>query len=334
MVETLFSINPALHVGSRINYSRPLLKCRGGGGSMRRVVVNMSLSHHHHHHHHNDHHNNQPYWAAINDQIQAHLKKVVTVKDPVSVFEPMHHLVFSSPQDTAPALCVAACDLVGGGGGGGGDQALAAAAALQVIHAASFTHEYLPLSDRPSLLPRPGPGPVGHHAFGPNVELLTGDGMVPFGLELVAKSDDPAQNSSNRILLVIVEITRAIGSLGLVDGQYSELQCSKLDGFDGNGSWHMELINNTCEKKEGGFHACAAACGAILGGGSEEEIEKLRRFGLYVGMIRGTLRRYSPEKRSKRVEELRNLALKELEGFDEANVKAISSFVEGNLSYG
>ncbi|KAK3199707.1 hypothetical protein Dsin_023122 [Dipteronia sinensis] len=322
MAETLCCINPGLYVGSRINHSRPLLKCRSGGGGMRRVVVvNMSLSHHHHHH------NNQPYWAAINDQIQTHLKKVVTVKDPVSVFEPMHHLVFSSPPDTAPALCVAACDLVGGGGGG--DLALAAAAALQVILAASFTHEYLPLSDRPSLMPRPGPGPIGHHAFGPNVELLTGDGMVPFGLELVAKSDDPDQNNSDRILRVIVEITRAVGSLGVVDGQYSELQCSQLEG---NGSWHMDLINNTCEKKEGGLHACAAACGAILGGGSEEEIEKLRRFGLYVGMIQGTLLRYLPEKRSIRVEELRNLALKELEGFDEANVKAISSFIEGNLS--
>ncbi|KAK2639722.1 hypothetical protein Ddye_027517 [Dipteronia dyeriana] len=329
MAKTLCSINPPLHVGARINHSRPLLKCRSQGGGLRRVVVNMSLSHHHQHNH-DKHHINQPYWAAINDQIQAHLKKVVTVKDPVSVFEPMHHLVFSSPLDTAPALCVAACDLVGGGGGCGGDQALAAAAALQIIHAAYNTHEYLPLSDRPSLMPKASPGPMGHHAFGPNVELLTGDGMVPFGLELVAKSDDPAQNSSKRILRVIVEITRAIGSLGVVDGQYSELQCSQLDG---NGSWHVELINNTCEKKEGGLHACAAACGAILGGGSEEEIERLRMFGLYVGMIRGTLLRYSPEKRSIRVEELRDLALKELEGFDGANVKAISSFIEGNLSH-
>ncbi|KAL5978647.1 hypothetical protein ACLOJK_029764 [Asimina triloba] len=44
-----------------------------------------------------------------------------------------------------------------------------------------------------------------------------------------------------------------------------------------------------CRKKEGALYACGAACGAILGGAYEEEIEKLRRFGLHAGTIYGLL---------------------------------------------
>ncbi|KAK2639723.1 hypothetical protein Ddye_027518 [Dipteronia dyeriana] len=93
---------------------------------------------------------NQPYWASINEQIQAHLKRVITtVSDLVSVLAPV-------------TLCVAA---------------------------PSFIHEKLSLSDRPR--------PITHHTFGLNIELLIVDRMVPFGLELVVKSDDPVQNNSD-----------------------------------------------------------------------------------------------------------------------------------------
>ncbi|KAL5802454.1 hypothetical protein ACOSQ4_030759 [Xanthoceras sorbifolium] len=317
MAEALCNTNPTIHVASRHNHNRPWLKRRGGGGGMRLRVTML--------------HNNQQYWASINQQIEAHLRKVVTIRDPVSVFEPMHHLVFAAPRDTAPALCVAACELVSGGCSGGREQAVAAAAALHVMHAASFSREHLPLSDRPSLIPRPRP--MIHHVFGPNIELLTVDGMIPFGLELVAKLDDPAHDISDRILRVIVEITRAIGSQGVVNGQYSELLYNQ---WNNNGSSHVESI----QTKEGGLHACGAACGAILGGGSEEEIEKLRNYGLYVEMIQGMLRlstmmssSSSKERSSMRVEVLRNLALKELEGFDESKVEVMSGLIEANLSH-
>lgn len=53
--------------------------------------------------------------------------------------------------------------------------------------------------------------------------------MLPFGLELLASSDNPAGNNSGRILRVMVEMTRAMGSQGVVEGQYNELQCSQCD---------------------------------------------------------------------------------------------------------
>lgn len=259
------------------------------------------------------------HWSSINADIEAHLKQAIPLRPPLSVFEPMHHFTFSAPKTTAPALCIASCELVGGRR----DQAMAAASALHLAHAATFTHENLPLTDRPKSRP------MIHRAYKPNIELLLPDGMVPFGFELLANSDGPAQNNSDRVLRVIVEIARAMGSNGVVEGLYEELLVEQSDGHGLSDAGLAGSIKRTCEKKEGELHACAAACGAILGGGSEEEIERLRKFGIYVGMREGYLNRVGKKEREleRVVEELRNLALKELQHFEGGEVEAISSFI-------
>lgn len=262
----------------------------------------------------------QSYWSCIHADIEAHLKQAILVRPPLAVFGPMHNLTFSAPRNTAPALCIAACELVGGRR----DDAMAAASALHLMHAATFTHENLPLTDRPSFRP------IINHAFSPNIELLIPDGMVPFGFELLATSDDPAHNKkSDRVLRVILEISRAMGSNGVVEGLYEETREGRSDGQSLSDASGAERMRRTCEKKEGELHACAAACGAILGGASEEEIEKLRKYGLYVGMRQGYLNRIgNKEKELDRVvADLQNLALSELQHFRGESVEAISSFV-------
>ncbi|GER43751.1 geranyl-diphosphate synthase [Striga asiatica] len=207
----------------------------------------------------------------------------------------MRHLTLAAPPTTAPSLCVAACELVGGRR----TLSLAAAAAVHLIAAAAHIHQNLPLTDRPN----PNPRPNVNHIYGPNIELLTGDGIIPFGLELLAQSMDPAQTNQDKVLRAIIEISRAGGAHGIVEGHYRELDSEEWE-------------ENVCRKKEGVLHGCGAACGAILGGGNEEEIEGLRRFGIYAGTIRG-LRASS--KNGPGIEEkirgLRDLAIKELEIF-------------------
>ena len=134
--------------------------------------------------------------------------------------------------------------------------------------------------------------------------------MIPFGFELLAKSDALDDEHSGRILQVIIEITRAIGAQG---GQCTDM---------GNGSTRM-----VGEGKGGELHACGAACGAILGGGSEEEIEKLRKYGFYAATIQKMSKMKAGEKNREMIEEMRRLAFKELEHFDGEKVEAISIFV-------
>ena len=257
-------------------------------------------------------HAHQTYWASFQADIEAHLKQVIPIKEPTVVFEPMHHLVFTAPRTTVPALCVAACELVGGQR----HQAMAAASALLLLQAAYYTHEHLPLTDRPGSKPKP----MISHAYGPNIELLTGDGIVPFGFELLSRSDDPAQGNSDRILRAMIEISRAVGSEGAIDGQYRKTMLGESDGGELS---HVKSIRGIFEKKEGGLHACGAACGAVLGGGSEEEIERLRKFGFYVGMVQGMVHEGLWEE----VEKVRDLACKELQFFKDRDVDAISSFI-------
>ncbi|KAK3025556.1 hypothetical protein RJ639_041034 [Escallonia herrerae] len=258
----------------------------------------------------------QSYWASIDAKIEDHLKKSIPIRPPVEVFEPMQYLSLAPPRTAASALCVAACELVGGYR----DDAVAAASAVHLMHAAAFGHEHLPLTDRAR------PKPAVHHQYNPNIELLTGDGILPFGLELLAKSVDPARDNSDRVLRVIVEITRAVGSQGTVDGQYREFLCTQSDGDElCNAGW----VEYACEKKEGGLHAC----GAILGGGNEEEIERLRKYGLYVGTIQGMLHGVGRNKEGMKeaAEKLRALALKELDIFSSRKTEPIASLVQATL---
>ncbi|KAL5735916.1 hypothetical protein ACOSQ2_030704 [Xanthoceras sorbifolium] len=106
--------------------------------------------------------------------------------------------------------------------------------------AASFTREQLSLSDWPSFMSRPKP--MNHHSFGPKIWLLTVDGMIPFGLELVTKSNDSVQNNSGQILRVVFEIPRVIGSQGMaklrVQAQADEPSLLRLKYITSDCRWN------------------------------------------------------------------------------------------------
>ncbi|KAK9133406.1 hypothetical protein Scep_012934 [Stephania cephalantha] len=231
---------------------------------------------------------------SMNAEVHTYLKQAIPQREPLSIYNPMHHLVNTSPPTPASALCLAAFDLVGGPHLHR-DQAIAAASALHLFHAAAYTHEHLPLSDRPNY------NGSYLHRYSPNIELLIGDGIMPFGYELLAKSDVNSM-SSEKILRVILEMAQATGARGA-------------------------MSEGTSERKGGVLSGCGAACGAVLGGGSEEEIERLREIGRCVGMVNGMLKLVhgdsyefnsgSPdinkEDLLKEVERLRSLGVDELE---------------------
>ncbi|XVF33982.1 hypothetical protein REPUB_Repub18cG0017800 [Reevesia pubescens] len=207
----------------------------------------------------------------------------------------MHHLTSAGPLNTAPTLCVAVYELVGGYR----DRAVPAASALHLMYAASFTHEHLPKTESS------GPKYTIQHVYDSNMELLIRDAMIPLGLELLTKSDNSAQHNSDRVLRVMVEITRATSSQVMIYGQYYELEPCQSDNKE---SCHIKEIERICEKYKGALHACAAACGAILGGGNEEEIKKMRRCGLFIGKMQGMINKIGSNDKGLKelVGELRN----------------------------
>ncbi|KGN44166.1 heterodimeric geranylgeranyl pyrophosphate synthase small subunit, chloroplastic [Cucumis sativus] len=249
------------------------------------------------------------YWAAINEDIEDHLRRVIPVKDPVAVYEPLGHFIFSAPRNSAPALCIAACELVGGHR----DQAMAAATAIQLIYAATCTHEYPPLTARGKR------ASVVDRVYGSNVQLMTGDGITPMGFEILAESCDWSERGSERVRRVMVEVARAMGTEGWIGGQFRGLE-------------EEATVEEVIEKTEGGLHACGGACGAIMGGGNEEEIEKMRKYGKLVGIVKGLTQIVfggkENERKREKIEELKVLAFKELEGFNGEMVPQIYGFLD------
>ncbi|XP_068653909.1 heterodimeric geranylgeranyl pyrophosphate synthase small subunit, chloroplastic-like [Aristolochia californica] len=247
----------------------------------------------------------QSYWSGINADVEAYLERSFPLREPLVVHQPIHDLVLSAPRTMAPALCVVASDLVGRAER---DHSVAIASALHVMHAASQAHEYLP-----QLIERHTPT-----AYERNIEILCGDAIYPFGYELVAGSigGDPV-----RATRVMVEMARSMGAQGYLLGQYKHARWTKGEGG----------VREVCEKKEGELYSCAAVCGAIVGGADEDDEERLRRFGFYVGMIYGMLfgsGRDVINGREEAVRSFRSSALKELEGFQSEKVGYISSLLD------
>lgn len=254
------------------------------------------------------------YWATINGEVEAQLERALPIREPLIVHQPMHDLVFSAPKSPAPALCIAACELVGGHR----SDALSTAAAINLIQASTYVHQHLP-----NLLEKPSPS-----VFPDNIRLMSGDAISPLGFELLAGSDGTRRNPE-RVLRVIIEIARAMGAQGLVEGQYMHVKWAhSKPSMDED----EEALMQFCGKKEGTIYGCGAACGAILGGAGAEEVEKLRRYGFYVGMIYGMLSYgIGRENRGGMADKFRSLAVKELEGFEAGKVGPIISIADGCL---
>ncbi|KAG1359306.1 putative heterodimeric geranylgeranyl pyrophosphate synthase small subunit, chloroplastic [Cocos nucifera] len=242
----------------------------------------------------------QGHWASIEADIRTHLLQSLPTTPLPVVVKPMHHMINSAvPKPIAPVLCLTACELVGGQR----TEAMDAACALHLMHAlvrsrARF-HPVLGLrAENKSSSP-----------FSDGVLLMTGDGLVSFGFELVARSES---SEPSRVLKVILEIAEAIGAAGTAEGL----------NMVADGATAVEKV---CEKTDARLSACGAVCGAILGGAGDEAVERLRRFGLYVGMMHGLL---CTEGSSEAAEEFRSLARSELKGFEEGKLDEVRGLVD------
>ncbi|XP_071697870.1 heterodimeric geranylgeranyl pyrophosphate synthase small subunit 2, chloroplastic-like [Rutidosis leptorrhynchoides] len=202
---------------------------------------------------------NISYVDSVQSYIDSHLKKIITTREPTSVYEPMHQLTFAPPKSTASVLCVAACELVGGSR----EDAIVAASSIHLMRAAMHLHERLLIGQHKNK--SESEPKISRHMLGSNIELLIETGIISSAFGLLVGSINPTSNNSDKILRVIIEITRAVGAQGMVEAEANEAEFDQLR-----------------DQRSQRLHECGAICGAILGGGNEEEIEILKMFGVYV----------------------------------------------------
>lgn len=160
-----------------------------------------------------------------------------------------------------PALALAAAEAVGGSA----DEAIPGAAAVELVHNFSLVHDDV----------MDGDATRRHRAtvwkvFGSNAAILGGDALLTLALEVLVGHDHPAMRPAIRLINATV--------LELLDGQSLDMAFEQRSNVDIADCLAM------AEKKTAALLGCACAVGAMYGGGSPAQVERMTRYGQRLGL--------------------------------------------------
>lgn len=184
----------------------------------------------------------------------------------------MRYSLFVGGKRVRPILCLAAGRCVSK------DPAvdtllLPAACALECIHTYSLIHDDLPAMDDDDL--RRGQATC-HKTFGEAEAILAGDGLLTYGFDLLSNPELPGPAPAIRLQL-IATLARAAGSLGMVGGQYLD-----IDSEEKNISF--EQLKTIHRAKTGALITAAVTMGALGGGADQLQLQALTGYGNAVGL--------------------------------------------------
>jgi len=212
------------------------------------------------------------YLTARRSDIDAALLAALPVGPncPASVADAMRYSVTAGGKRLRPILCLASAEAVGGDY----RPAMPAACALEFIHTYSLIHDDLPAMDNDTL--RRGQ-PTLHVVAGEGMAILAGDGLLTEAFALMArepKSVDP--DVLARKVRIIGIIATGAGAAGMVGGQAIDLACVTPDRhgalpppLDADGLRAMHA------RKTGALIRASAMSGAVMGGGSNAQIDAI-----------------------------------------------------------
>ncbi len=167
-----------------------------------------------------------------------------------------------------PVLLLAACDLMGGSE----DEALPFACALEMIHTYSLIHDDLPAMDNDDL--RRG-RPSNHKAFGEDVAILAGDGLLSAAMELMLRT--ACRMDSLRGAKAAEAIARRAGVTGMVAGQ-------TVDVTEEGTAPTEEKVRYIHTHKTADLLTAPMEAGFLLACARPAEIEAAVRYGQNLGL--------------------------------------------------
>lgn len=143
------------------------------------------------------------------------------------------------------------------------DRIIAAGAAAEMIHMATLMHDDV-VDEASERRGRPTASAV----YGNSITILTGDYLLAKSISLLAHNND-----NLHVVRVFSDVTVAMAE--------GEVLQSAL-------AYHLDILTETyeevIERKTARFLAGCCETGAMLGGGSPEEIASLRLYGHHLGM--------------------------------------------------
>jgi geranylgeranyl diphosphate synthase type II len=147
------------------------------------------------------------------------------------------------------------------------------ACALELIHSYSLVHDDLPSMDNDDF--RRGK-PSLHRAFGENLAILAGDGLLTLAFETMAGA--PVSRDKMRLKQEAIRVvSRNAGVDGMVGGQALDITL-KTKGLT------RAKIEDLIQKKTGALILAAVEVGAILGNARTAEKRAIREYGKNLGL--------------------------------------------------
>ena len=183
------------------------------------------------------------------------------------VMESMRYSLFAGGKRLRPILLMAAADAVGADG----QRFLQSACALEMIHTYSLIHDDLPAMDDDDY--RRG-RLTNHKVFGEGMAVLAGDGLLTLAFETLLSQPGVTPDI---LVRVTREVAQAAGPSGMVGGQAIDL------GSEGQQP-SPEVMKLMHRLKTGALFRASLRAGAMLGGGSDEDVRGLTDYAEQFGL--------------------------------------------------
>lgn len=199
------------------------------------------------------------------------LKNKVGPQD--KIFESINYSLFTGGKRIRPILLLKSCEMFSGDY----KRSIPFALAIEMIHTYSLIHDDLPSMDddefRRNKL-------TNHMVYGEAIAILSGDGLLNLAFETM--TDYTLENSKtvedyNKNIRAMNEIGKYSGIDGMIGGQVVDLLSNDI-------VMDEDKLLFMYKSKTAALIQGSVVAGTILGGGTIEDIEKMRRFSLYLGL--------------------------------------------------
>jgi geranylgeranyl diphosphate synthase type II len=209
---------------------------------------------------------------------------------PALIADAMRYSVRAGGKRLRPLLALAAAEAVGAIGAprlaaeDAWARALPLACALELIHTYSLVHDDLPAMDNDVL--RRGL-PTLHVVHGEGMAILGGDALLTEAFAILARgtgSEDA--ETTRRTLQVIARVADASGAAGMAGGQAIDLHLGGQGGplAPAVAAPDLNMLRDMHARKTGALIRAAAACGAMIVGGSDHVVQALDAYASEVGL--------------------------------------------------
>ena len=199
----------------------------------------------------------------IDGQLDKLLPKKTT--HPRVIHEAMRYSVLNTGKRIRPILVLESAKICGFRT----SEAIPLACAIELIHSYSLIHDDLPSMDDAAT--RRGK-PSCHVKYGEALAILTGDSLLSLAFNIISRENRKKTGE------IIFEVSKSIGSFGMVGGQVMDLNIKNDKKVD---LPTMEYINL---HKTASLIAASTKTGAMAAGASKKEIDALQKYGEYIGL--------------------------------------------------